>query len=112
MRFNQGMTDLFWQLATSLHVGEVTKPAHPTRPQRMNANAFCVHNRVFAMRVDDDLVLKLPPQRVADLIEAGDARPHVVGGRPMKEWANLRPASEVKCLDLAQESLDHVRSKR
>jgi hypothetical protein len=31
----------------------------------MNANAFCVRNRVFAMRVGTELVLKLPPQRVA-----------------------------------------------
>lgn len=63
MRFNQVMAEVFEELATSLEVGEVTRPAHPTQPQRMNANAFCVRNRVFAMRVGDDLVLKLPPKR-------------------------------------------------
>jgi hypothetical protein len=36
----------------------------------MNANAFCIRNRVFAMRVGDDLVLKLPPNRVAELVQA------------------------------------------
>jgi hypothetical protein len=112
MRFNQAMTDLFEKLARSLDVGEVTKPAHPTQPQRMNANAFCVHNRVFAMRVGDDLVLKLPANRVAELIEAGVAGPHVVDGRPMKEWANLRPAREKQWLELTKESLVHVRNKR
>ena len=93
-------------------VGPVTKPAHPTRPQRMNANAFCVRNKVFAMHVGNDLVIKLPPKRVAELIESGIAIPNVVGGRPMKEWANLRPATETKWLALTKESLDYVRTKR
>ena len=106
------MSDRFEELARSLDVGAVTKPAHATRPQRMNANAFCVRNRVFAMRVGDDLVLKLPPKRVAELIDAGVAKPNVVGGRPMKEWANLRPATEKKWLALTKESLDYVRNKR
>lgn len=107
------MADRFEKLATSLDVGEVTKPAHPTRPQRMNANSFCVNNRVFAMRVVGDvLVLKLPPKRVADLIQAGVAGPYVVGGRPMKEWAIIEPARAKQWLTLAAESLEYVRSKR
>lgn len=106
------MTDLFEKLAASLDVGDVTKPAHPTQPQRMNANAFCVRNRVFAMRVGIDLVLKLPPQRVAALIASDVAAPNVVGGRPMKEWANVPPASENEWLGLANESLEYVRNKR
>jgi hypothetical protein len=78
----------------------------------MNANAFCVGNRVFAMRVGDDLVLKLPPERVAELIEARVAVSNVVGGRPMKEWASLQPVTEPRWLDLARESLEYVRNKR
>jgi hypothetical protein len=106
------MADPFENLAKPLDVGPVTKPAHPTRPQRMNANAFCVRNRVFAMHVGEDLVVKLSPERVAELIEAGIAMPNVVGGRPMKEWATLRPATEKRWLGLAKESLDYVRNKR
>jgi hypothetical protein len=106
------MTDPFEKLAKSLDVGQVTKPADPTRPQRMNANAFCVRSKVFAMHVGDDLVIKLPPKRVAELIESGIAVPNVVGGRPMKEWANLRPATENKWITLTKESLDYVRNKR
>ena len=78
----------------------------------MNANAFCVRNKVFAMHVGDDLVIKLPPKRVAELIESGVALPNVVGGRPMKEWTNLRPHMEKKWLALTKESLDYVRNKR
>lgn len=78
----------------------------------MNANAFCVRNRVFTMRVGDDLVIKLAPERVAELIEARVAVSHVVGGRPMKEWATLPPVTESKWLDLAREALDYVANKR
>jgi hypothetical protein len=106
------MTDPFEKLAKSLDVGPVTKPADPIRPQRMNANSFCVRNRVFAMRVGDDLVLKLPPDRVTDLVKAKVASSNVVGGHVMKEWANLRPVTEKKWLALAKESLEYVRSKR
>jgi hypothetical protein len=105
------MSDLFEALARSLDVGEVTKPADPVRPQRMNANAFCIRNRVFAMRVGDDLVLKLPPKRVAELIDSGTARQNVVGGRQMKEWANLAFTTEVELEGLARESLAYVRDK-
>jgi hypothetical protein len=105
------MSDFFEVLARYLDVGEVTKPADPARPQRMNANAFCVRNRVFAMRVGDDLVLKLPPKRVAELVDSGAARPNVVGGRPMKEWANLAFSMENQLLGLARESLTYVRDK-
>ena len=106
------MTDPFEKLAKALDVGPVTKPADPTRPQRMNANSFCVRNKVFAMHVGDDLVLKLPPVRVAELIKTRVATSNVVGGHAMKEWANFRPETEKKWLTLAKESLDYVRNKR
>ena len=106
------MFDRFEDLARSLDVGEVTKPADPVRPQRMNANAFCIRNRVFAMRVGGDLVLKLPPKRVAELIDTGVARPNIVGGRQLKEWANLAFSTENQLEGLAQESLAYVRDTR
>src|SRR5260370_30831089 len=105
------MADLFGKLARPLDVGPVTKPGDPIRPQRMNANAFCVRNKVFAMHVGDDLAIKLPPKRVAELIESGVAVSNVVGGRPMKEWANVRPVHEKKWLQLPRESLNYVRNK-
>ena len=104
--------DPFETLAKALDVGPVTKPAHRTQPQRMNANAFCIRNKVFAMRVGHDLVLKLAPERVADLIEDGSAEPYLVGGRPMKEYASLPPKSQGKWRGLARESLEYVRDKR
>ena len=103
--------DPFEKLAEALDVGPVTKPADPIQPQRMNANAFCIRNKVFAMRVGNDLVLKLPPKRVADLIEGRTAEPYLVGGRPMNEWAIVPPKSQIKWLGLARESLEYVRDK-
>lgn len=103
--------DPFETLAKALDVGPVTKPAHPTRPQRMNANSFCIRNKVFAMRVGSDLVLKLEPKRVGELIEGRVAQPNLVGGRVMKEWASLTPKSQSRWLDLARESLEYVRRK-
>src|SRR5260370_8142854 len=99
------MADLFEKLARTLDVGPVTKPADPIRPQRMNANAFCIRNKVFAMHVGDDLVIKLPPKRVAELIESGIAAHNAVGARPMKDWAKLRPATQDKCPPPDKQSL-------
>ena len=36
-----------------------------------------------------DLVVKLPRQRVAQLIDDGDARPFAPAGRTFKEWASI-----------------------
>lgn len=104
--------DPFEKLAKGLDVGPVTKPAHPTKPQRMNANAFCIRNKVFAMRVNGELVLKLDPKRVAELIHGRVAGPHLVSGRAMKEWARLSTKSQDKWLALGRESMKHVRNKR
>ena len=103
--------DHFEKIAKALDVGPVTKPAHPTRPQRMNANAFCIRNKVFAIRAGEDLVLKLPPKRVAEVIEVGTAQPYVVGDQPMKEWAKVPLKSQSKWLGLARESLAYVSGK-
>ena len=104
--------DPFEKLATALDVGPATTPAHATRPQRMNANAFCIRNKVFAMRVGEDLVIKLAPKRVAELIDSGVGKSNVVGGHAMKEWVNLPPKTQSKWSALARESLEYVRSKR
>src|SRR5438477_12447615 len=106
------MSDPFEALAQQLGVGPVTKPADPAQPQRMNANSFCIRNKVFAMRTGADLVLKLPPRRVAELIAARLAVPNVVGGRLMKEWANLPPDTQQSWPELARESLAYVRGNR
>ena len=50
--------------------------------------------KIFAMLVQGRLVVKLPRERVDDLVAGGSAERFDPGrGRPMKEWASLDPAA-------------------
>jgi hypothetical protein len=62
--------------------------------------------RIFAMLVRGRLVLKLPAQRVSDLVDSGDGVPFDANkGTPMREWLSLDPESKLDWLALAQEAL-------
>lgn len=70
-----------------------------------------VNGKIFAMLVVDELVVKLPAPRCAQLVSAGDARPFDRGqGRPLTEWVMVSDESEQAWPDLAQEALAFVRS--
>jgi len=63
--------------------------------------------RFFTIRWHEQLVLKLPPARLAGLVEAGDGRPfEPMEGRPMNGWLVLadRPDPE----QLVEEARAHV----
>jgi TfoX/Sxy family transcriptional regulator of competence genes len=52
-----------------------------------------ISGKIFAMLVRGELVVKLPKDRVDELVDAGIARRFDTGkGRPMREWASV-PAS-------------------
>jgi hypothetical protein len=45
----------------------------------------------------DELVVKLPAERVSELLESGEGSPFDPGhGRVMKEWVALQPADEAE----------------
>lgn len=68
-----------------------------------------VDGKLFAMVVRDQLVVKLPRPRVADLVGSGRAVHFDPGhGRLMKEWASV--AQGVAWLPLAEEAYAFVRS--
>lgn len=48
---------------------------------REKVYAFVVHN--------GSLVVKLPEQRIGELVAAGEAGPMIMRGRPMREWAEV-----------------------
>ena len=55
------------------------------------------------------LVLKLPAQRVADLVGSGAGDSYDAGkGRPLKEWVSFDPAKQEDWLRLATEALEFV----
>lgn len=67
-------------------------------------------NRIFAMLCRGELVVKLPRERVDELVAAGaaarfDARRD---GRPMKEWASVPPEHAANWGPIAHEALHFV----
>jgi hypothetical protein len=76
-------------------------------------NAFSVNGKIFAMLVRGSLVVKLPKERVDDLVETGKGERFDPGhGRLMKEWISV-PAGGVPWVALAKEAHRYVwRGKR
>jgi hypothetical protein len=61
--------------------------------------------KFFAFVNDGDLVVKLPADRVGELIASGEGGVFDAGkGRPMKEWVRLHPAEEAACLAYLNEA--------
>src|SRR5499425_415245 len=75
-------------------------------------SALRFQGRIFAMLVRGRLVVKLPAERVDELIEAGDGvRFDANKGTPMREWLSLDPDSGQDWLALAREALDFACSR-
>lgn len=69
-----------------------------------------VDRRIFAMLVRGELVLKLPAERVAELVAQGHGTHFDAGkGRPMREWLVLSRDSSKSWQPLAEEALDFVK---
>lgn len=61
--------------------------------------------KIFAMLVRGELVVKLPRDRVEELIAAGAARRFDAGkGRPMKEWASVPASASRRWRGLVEEA--------
>ena len=84
---------LFWSLADEwLTTKEVEKGT------MMGFPCLRVDGKFFASlhRDNDDMIIKLPKDRVTELIEAGDAEPFAPNGRTFKEWARIPTIDEDK----------------
>jgi TfoX/Sxy family transcriptional regulator of competence genes len=68
-----------------------------------------VSGKVFAMLVRSELVVKLPKDRVDELVGAGAARRFDAGkGRPMKEWASVSASASRRWKALVEEARTFV----
>ena len=72
-----------------------------------------VNGRIFAMLVRGELVLKLPRERVDELVGERHGVHFDAGkSKPMREWFVLSPTSRQSWATLAQEALDFVKEKK
>jgi hypothetical protein len=68
-----------------------------------------ISGKIFAMLVRDELVLKLPADRVVELSASGVGRPFDAGkGRPMKEWISVPAKARRHWAALVDEALGFV----
>jgi len=73
------------------------------------SSALKAKGKIFAMVSQGRLVVKLPAERVATLVEAGEGVNFDAGkGRPMKEWLALSPGSALDWLTLSREAMEFV----
>jgi hypothetical protein len=84
----------------------------PDRGRGFGRGAVRFNGKIVFMFVRGQLVLKLPQQRVDDLVADGHgARFDANKGTPMREWLALYPGSDLDWPQLAREALGFARSK-
>jgi hypothetical protein len=66
--------------------------------------------RIFAMLPHEQLVVKLPAERCAAMVQAGDGRLFTVGRRTMREWLVVESRDRATWAALADDALAYVRS--
>ena len=70
-----------------------------------------LRGKIFAMLVRDELVVKLPKDRVDELVASGVAQRFDAGrGRPMKEWASVSVAASRRWPRLVKDAKTFVSS--
>lgn len=76
------------------------------------SDALQIEGHIFAMARAGGLVLKLPAERVAELIAGGDGAAFGAGkGRPMREWVVIDRRAQRRWLALAEEAAAFVATK-
>jgi hypothetical protein len=97
---------LFWKLATELQRGD------PRIQEGTIMNGRCLRvGKEFLALVDykgSGLVVKLPEQRVAELIEAGVGEPFAPAGKVFKEWLSVPTPNRRRWLELLREGVKFV----
>ncbi len=91
-------------------IGE-TGVTPPDRRSGFGRSAVRYNGKIFVMFVRGQLVLKLPRERVSELVATGHGtRFDANKGTPMREWLALYSGADLDWLPLAREALGFARS--
>jgi hypothetical protein len=108
-RIQQEAVPLFDQLVTRFSADPSVTPPSVGKGGKFGASALKVDGKIFAMLSNDELVVKLPRQRVEELVAAGTGGPFEPGhGRLMKEWVTIAPRFGRDWAGLAEEARQFV----
>lgn len=98
---------LFEQLVARFSADPAVTP--PSGGRGFGASGLKVGGKLFAMLSNGELVVKLPRQRVDELIAAGTGTRFDPGhGRLMKEWVTIAPSHGSDWVALAEEARQFV----
>ena len=81
----------------------------PSDSMKFGSNALRVDGEIYAaLTRKRHLLLKLPPTRVAELLDDGRAAPMESGGRVMRGWITLAPDAAELWIPLSKEARKFV----
>ncbi len=83
--------------------------------KHINNVNFLVGEKVFAFVKGDGVAMKLPKEKIKELVDQERATPLVMGKRVMKEWAVIKheePEEYQKDLELFKEAIAFTGSKK
>jgi hypothetical protein len=81
--------------------------------RRFGADTLRFDGTIVAMLVDGAVVLKLPGDRVAELVSSGRGAPWDAGpGRRMRQWVVIVDADPATARTLGREALEFARARR
>lgn len=105
----QRLQALFAQLVGRFEDDPAVTPPTPGKAGKFGESALRADGKIFAMISDGNLVVKLPRDRVEELVAAGRGAPFDAGrGRVMKEWLAVPPRASRTWARLADEARDFV----
>ena len=98
---------LFWEVSEPLLSSGVAE-----RGTMMGYPCLRTEGKFFASleKNTDSLIVKLPAQRVKELIDLGQAHPFAPNGRVFREWALIDDPDPEQWAAFLQEALDFVQA--
>ena len=99
--------ELFWDCAAVMY----NKPG-VIESTMFGFRCIRVDDQFVGMPADDALWVKLPADRVTELIDSGRGEPCAPAGRRFKEWVKIRELDEGWWIELLEESIEFVRPRR